>query len=219
VLLLSLLAFAASAQGRKETDGGAALAFEVEKECSRFFSVSAEEEVRLISNRAGFERSETNLGLNGMLLDRKVKIGAYYAFIYLYNADYLFEARHRFYLNVIYKETFEPFTLSWRGRLQGTLRDENRGAYRVNPRYAVKNRIRMEYAIWGSPWKPAVSCEFSNNLNDPESNSPTRIRYQGDVSWRLNRTDYLDFFLRFDQYTSAKDPDAVYLGIKYKLKL
>jgi hypothetical protein len=218
-LLLSLLAAASSAQSRKETNGGAAFAFELEKECSRFFSLSVEEEVRLISNSTGFDRSVTAIGADCALADRRLKIGAHYAFLYLYNNDYLYEPRHRIYLNVLYRETVAPFTLSWRGRLQSTFRDENRGSYRVNPRHVLKNRIRAEYSIWGSPWKPFLSCELSNDLNDPESNTPTRIRYQGGASWRLNRTDHLDFFIRFDRHTSGKDPNAVLLGVEYKIKL
>jgi hypothetical protein len=220
ILLFSVLALASSAQNSgKETDGGASFSFELEKEYGRFFSMSVEEELRLISNSTGFDRSATSIGADCALLGRRLKIGAYYAFIYLYNDDYLYESRRRFYLNMIYRETFGPFTLSWRGRLQETRRDENRGDYRINPRHVLKNRIQAEYSIWGSPWKPFLSGEFSNNLNDPESNAPIRIRYQGGVSWRLNRTDYLDFFIRFDQNTAGQDPNAIFLGVGYKMKI
>jgi hypothetical protein len=218
VLFFFVFAIAVSAQSRKETDGGAAFSFELEKECSRFLSLSVEEEVRLISNNTGFDRSATSLGADYTLIGKRLKIGAYYTFIYLYNNDYLYEPRHRAYINILYKETIAPFTLSWRGHLQSTYRDENRGAYRINPKYVLKNRVQAEYSIWGSPWKPFLSCELSNVLNDPESNAPTRIRYQGGVSWRLNRTDHLDFFIRFDQRTSGKEPNAISLGVKYKIK-
>jgi hypothetical protein len=219
ILFFSVFALASSAQSRKETEGGAAFSFELEKQYSRFFSISMEEEVRLISNNTGFDRSITALGADGALVGGKLKAGAYYAFIYLYNNDYLYEPRHRIYLNIRYKETFEPFALSWRGRLQSAFRDESRGTYRVNPKHVLKNRIQTEYTIWGSPWKPVFSCELSNALNDPESNVSTRIRYQGGVSWRLNRTDHLDFFIRFDQNTSGEDPNTVLLGVEYKIKL
>jgi hypothetical protein len=219
VLCLSLLDVTVSAQSRKESDLGAVLSLELEKEYSRFFSLSIEEEIRLINNNTGFDRSVTSLGANWTLPGGKLKTGAHYAFLYKYNDDHLYEPRHRIRLSVHYREILEPLTLSWRGRLQSTYRDENRGAYRVNPRHVLKNRIRAEYAIWGSPWKPAVSCELSNDLNDPKSNAPTRIRYQGGVSWRLNRTDYLDFFIRFDRHTSGEDADALFLGIEYKIKL
>jgi hypothetical protein len=219
VLFFSAFVLTSSAQSQKMTNGGAIFSFELEKFYNRFLSLSIEEEARLISNNTGFDRSVSSLGANYTLIDKKLKTGIYYAFIYLYNNDYLYEPRHRIYLNVLYKETFEPFVFSWRGRMQSTYRNENRGTYRVNPKYILKNRLQAEYLIWGLPWKPVLACELSRDLNDPESNALTRIRYQGGVSWRLNRTDYLDFFLRFDYYTASKDPNVIFMGIEYKIKL
>jgi hypothetical protein len=214
-----LISFSSLAQTPRETNLGASMSVEVEKELGRFFTLAGEEEVRLMDNTIGFERSVTSLGIDYSFFDRKVKVGAYYAFLYLYNKDYLFESRHRYYLNLSYKETFEPFILSWRGRLQGTYRDENRGEYKINPKYVMKNKIEAAYTIWGSPWKPYLSCDFSTILNEPvRGYELTRLRFQGGASWRLNRTTYLDFFLRFDEYLSDDDPRVLSLGVSYKMK-
>jgi hypothetical protein len=82
----------------------------------------------------------------------------------------------------------------------------------------MKNRIQLEYAIWGKPWKPFVSCELSNELNDPTGNEWTRIRYQGGTSWRLNRTDYMDFFIRYDSYPDFRETQMLSIGVGYKVK-
>ena len=211
--------FLSYSQSKKETNLGASLSLELEKDLSRYFSLNMEEEVRLINNNKGFDRSVTSLGLDYALFNKKVKIGAYYAFIYLYNNDYLFEPRHRYYLNLSFKQPIEQFTLSWRGRLQGTYRDENRGEYKINPKYIMKNKFEVEYAVWGRPWKPYVSCDLSTELNDPKGNDLTRIRYQGGTSWRLNRTDYLNFFVRFDHYMAGDDSNTWAVGVAYKIKL
>jgi hypothetical protein len=213
------LPFASFAQSEQETNVGAIVSVELDKGLSRFFSLSMEEEVRLVDNAIGFDRSVTGLGIDYALFDKKLKLGAYYAFIYLYNGDRLFEPRHRYYFNLSYKETVNSFTLSWRGRVQGTYRDENRGEYKINPKYMMKNRLQVEYAIFGSPWKPFASCELSNELNNPLGNELTRIRYQGGTAWRLNRTDYLDFFVRYDHYTDRREPQVFSVGVGYKVKL
>jgi hypothetical protein len=193
---------------------------ELTKDLNRFFSLGMEEEVRLIDNNIGFDRNITSLGLDYSLFDKRVKVGAYYAFIYLYNNDYLFEPRHRYYFNLSYKQPLGAFTLSWRGRLQGTCRDENRGEYKINPKYIMKNKFEAEYTIFGSPWKPYLSCDLSTSLNDPVLGYELgRTRYQGGVSWRLDRTTYLDFFLRYDRYLSGKDPHVMSIGVSYKMKL
>ena len=141
---------------------------------------------------------------------------AYYNLIYRYNEDRLFEIRHRGYLNLSLRETFGAYTLSWRGRVQGTLRDERVGEYKTNPKYMMKNRLQIEYSIFGSPWQPYLSGELSSELNNPMGNELTRIRFQGGTSWRLNRTDYLDFFLRWDEYLEFKEPRVLSVGIGFK---
>ena len=220
-LLLLLVSLSAFSQSDKETQLGAIMAIEVDKVLGRHFSVALEEEIRLINNNIGFDRSVTTLGLDYSFFNKKAKIGAYYAYIYLYNNDYLFEPRHRFYLNMSYKEVVEPFTFSWRGRLQSTYRDEDIDRYKINPKYVMKNKLEVTYSIWGSPWKPYVSCDFSTILNDPmvDGYDLIRMRFMGGVNWRLNRTTYLDFFLRYDKQMDQRDPNVFSLGVSYKIKL
>jgi hypothetical protein len=219
ILLLLVFPFSLFAQTQRGMDYGAAFSLTGEKDLSRFFTLAMDEEIRIVDNNTGFDRSVTSVGLDYSFFDRKAKIGAYYAFIYLYNNDFLYESRHRYYLNVSYKETFEPFILSWRGRLQGTYRNEDRGAYKINPKYVMKNKFEAAYMIWGSPWRPYLSCDVSTSLNDPvRGYELLRIRYEGGVNWRLDRTTYMEFFLRLDKYLSDTDPHKLSVGINYKVK-
>jgi hypothetical protein len=217
-LLLLLLSFPSFAQREKETDWGASMTVEAEKDLSRKLSLGIEEEIRLSTNNS-FDRNITSVGLDYALINKKLKIGAYYAFIYLSNDDHLYEPRHRYHVNLSYKETLSSFTLSWRGRYQVTYRDENRGEYKINPKQVMKNKLEVEYSIWGSPWKPYISCDFSTLLNDPvRGYELTRLRFQGGTSWRLNKTTYLDFHFRWDEYIRYKEPRLLSLGATYKIK-
>jgi hypothetical protein len=218
LFFLLLVSFSSLAQSQRETGLGASFSLDLEKGLSRFLSLSMNEEIRLIDNRTGFDRTVTSVGLDYSLFNKKIKFGVYYAFIYLYNNDYLFEPRHRYYFNLSYKESVEQFTFSWRGRLQGTYRDENRGEYKINPKYILKNKFEVEYALWGLPWKPYLSCDFSTAMNDPMGNDLNRIRLQGGTNWRLNRTTYLEFFVRYDDYFTKGDDNALSIGACYKIK-
>ncbi|MDR3309050.1 MAG: DUF2490 domain-containing protein [Tannerella sp.] len=214
MLMMMLITSQVSAQ-EQSTDIGLITSVEVEKSLSRHFDLSVEEELRYVG---GFDRSVTSIGSEYALFGRKLKIGAYYALMYVYNNDRLYEVRHRYYGQAAYKTTCQQFSLSWRSRIQGTYRDEARGEYKINPKNILKNRLHIEYSIWGKPWKPFLSCETSHELNNPTGNSLTRIRYQGGVTWRLNRTDYLDFFLRYDDYPDAREVHVLSIGAGYKLK-
>ncbi|OAV71395.1 hypothetical protein Barb6_01432 [Bacteroidales bacterium Barb6] len=214
-ILLPMLSFA---QERANSGLGASLSFELQKGLLRNMDIAVEEEVRLVNNIVGFDRSITSLGLDYSLFENRVKIGACYAFIYRYNNDHLFEPRHRYYLNLSCKQPVNQFTFSWRGRVQGTYRDENRNDYKINPKYMMKNKFEANYAVWGKPWKPYIACELSTELNDPAGNDLIRIRYQGGTGWRLNRTAYLDFFLRYDNYLDGEELNVVAIGAGYRVK-
>lgn len=206
------------AQFERETDLGASLAIELEKNLSQHFSISLEEEVRLVTNEKGFDRNMLTLGLSYSFFER-FKAGIAYCNIHLYNSKHYFENRHRFYATLSYKQPLGDFTLSWRGRFQGTYRNENRGEYKINPKYVLRNKIDLEYKIFGSPWRPSISADFSNTTNDPTGNYFYRVRYQGGVNWRMNRTESMEFFFRFDHYLADEDPHVMALGVTFKKKL
>lgn len=219
-LLFCLLPFVASA----ETRISGILSLSAEKKLNNHFDLNLAEEVRFLDNAILFERNVTSIGLDYSFFERRLKVGGYYAFLYLYNDDApkyndapRFEARHRYYFNLSYKETINRWTFSWRGRWQVTHRDETIGQYKINPKQILKNKFQIEYSIWGRPWKPFISCDLYSDLNNPDGNYLTRIRYQAGTSWRLNRTDYLNFFARYDQYIDRRESGVIALGVGYKL--
>ncbi len=221
-ILLLLLSFSLTgfAQEKKEIDFGSSLSFELQKDITRQITLTAEEEVRIITNNNhGFERSTTTFGADYSIIPKQLKIGFDYGFMYRYNSDYYYEVRHRPSVLLSYKQSFGDYTISWRGRFQGTFRDESRGEYKINPKYVVRNKIDIEYTIFGSPWTPYISADLSYTTNDPMGNELYRIRWQGGTTWRINRTDYMKFFLRYDQNLSLKDPDIISLGVGYQIKL
>jgi hypothetical protein len=218
LILFLLFSSPVLSQQERRTEGGMSMSFAADKVLYGNLNINFEEELRLTTGSNAFDRTAGALGLDYSLFGKKVKIGACYAFIYLYNDDHVYESRHRFFLNLSYRQPIESFTLSWRIRLQETLRDNSRGSYRINPRYVMKNKLEAEYAIWGKPWKPFLSCDFSTNLNDPETRYDlVRLRFQGGIAWRINRTTSMDFFVRWDEYLKNSDPRVVSLGVAYKI--
>lgn len=220
ILFLSFL-FPLTAQNERELDVGAILAFELDKKLYRDWSLSLEEELRFNTgtpHKYGFDDNRITLGLNYKLSTR-FKVGANYCYIYTYNNDYFFESRHRFNASLTYEQPLGDFSLSWRTRFQTTFRDENRGSYKINPKNVWRNKIDLEYKIFGSPWRPSISADFASTLNDPMGNELYRIRYQASLNWRRNRTDSMDFFLRMDHYLVDDDPNVISLGVSYKIRL
>ncbi|MDR2388467.1 MAG: DUF2490 domain-containing protein [Tannerellaceae bacterium] len=216
-ILLLFFSCGLRSQQARGTEGGMLLSLVTERDLYRSLSLSLEEELRLISGGPLPERASGSLGIDYAVGRRHVKIGLYYAFIYLYGEEHVYESRHRFFLNLSYRHSLGPLTFSWRIRLQETLRNESRGSYRINPRYGMKNKLEAEYSPWGKPWKPFLSCDVSTNLNDPETRyDAVRLRFQGGIVRRLNRTTSIDLFVRWDEYLKDLDPRVISIGVTCK---
>ena len=215
-ILLLLFSVALPAQER-ETDVGSMFSVELKKRLGQKFDVSLEEELRLMTNNSnGFDRWVNTVGVDYSIISKKLKAGLYYSHLYLNNSNKYYENRYRYSFSLIYKESFGKYTVSWRGRVQGTCRDENVGEYKINPKYVLRNKLEVEYLIRGSRWKPYLFTETTNTLNDPIGNEIYKIRFQGGSSCRLDRTTYLEFFLRWNEYIVMPDPRVISIGVGYR---
>ena len=200
----------------RETDLGAIFTARLNKDLNRYFGLSFEQEVRLLTNNTGFDRSMSSFGVDYTII-KGLKASVFYNYMYVYNSNFFYESRHRYYANLSYKyQVNRKITLAWRARFQGTYRDENRGEYKINPKYVLRNRLEAEYNILGTRWKPYLSAEVTNTLNDPLGNEIYKLRFQGGTSWRLDRTTYFEFYLRADEYLAGQDPRVISVGIGYK---
>ena len=204
---------------KRETDFGSLFSVELQKGLGQKFDVSVQEELRLLTNNNGFDRLSSTVGVDYAIISKKLKAGLYYSYLYAYNSKHYYENRHRYYFSLTYKESFGRYTLSWRARVQGTNQDENRGEYKINPKYVLRNKLEIEYLIRGIPWKPYFFAEATNTLNDPLGNEIYKLRFQGGVKWRLDRTNYLEFFVRWNEYLVMPEPRVVSIGIGYKKNL
>jgi len=214
-IVLLFISFSLLGQER-ETDLGAIFSVRLNKDLNRFFGLSFEEEIRLLTNNAGFDRLKSDIGIDYTIV-KGLKVGVFYNYIYVYNSDFLYESRHRYYANLSYKYGVNrKLTLTWRTRLQATYRDETRGEYKINPKYVLRNRLEAEYNILGTRWKPYLSAEATNTLNDPLGNEIYKLRFQGGTSFRLDRTTYLEFYLRADEYLTGQDPRVISIGVGCK---
>lgn len=214
-IVLLFISFSLLGQER-ETDLGAIFTVRLNKDLNRHFGLSFEQEVRLLTNNTGFDRSMSSLGVDYTIV-KGLKAGVFYNYMYLYNSNFLYESRHRYYANLSYKYGVNrKLTLAWRTRFQGTCRDESRGEYKINPKYILRNKLEAEYNILGTRWKPYLSAEAANTLNDPLGNEIYKLRFQGGTSWRWDRTTYLEFYLRTDEYLTGQDPRVISIGVGYK---
>lgn len=200
-------------------DAGAITSVAVSKDLGRYSSIKAEEELRFNQNITSFNRSKTTLGLNYSLYRDILMAEVDYNFIYLNGIDN-YEFRHRCSVGLSTQTDIDRFNLGFKSRVQTTWRDENRGSYNFNPKYVWRNKIELNYDIFGSPLKPYISEELFCPLNGAKGFYLNGLRTTAGLKYRLTKHNSVEVQLMYDQEIQQANPQGIIYacaGWTYKL--
>lgn len=183
---------------------------------------SAETELR----SSGFYQHTDRLSLQGEAcydVKKWLKAGALYQVINFYDSKYDdYQLRNRFGAYVQGKKKWGGFTFSLQEQLQLTTKDEsdrikNNGetdTYKVNPSVVWLNKLKMKYHFTDCPLTPAFSAETFYQLNDPDGNTFTKIRYTLSLDYTFARRHHFEISGKLDN--KLDNPENKYiLGIGY----
>ncbi len=219
-LIFLLLCLIVPAKVMSQTfDAGAITSVAVTKDFGRYSSLKAEEELRFDHNVTNFNRSKTTLGLNYSLYRDLLMAELDYNFIYLNDIDKN-EIRHRYSFGLSTQTDIDRFNLGFKSRVQTTWRDENRGSYNFNPKYVWRNKVDLNYDIFGSPLKPSISCELFCPLNGANGFYLDGIRTTAGLKYRLTKHNSIEVQLMYDQEVQQANPRGIIytcVGWTYKL--
>lgn len=205
---------------------GSIIDIEINKKISNL-SLNLEGEYRTRENFSESERIKTTLEAN-YKINKYLKIGAGYSFICYNDIEKEWENRHRYFLEAIGDYNIKRFKFSLRERIQGTYREDiseyNKQGIRmrVNPKYVLRSRAKLEYDYKKSNYSPYLSTELFYTLNDIEENNIYKIRYQIGTEYKINNNNYINAFFRYTTFhnfneDNEDDCDKI-IGIGYKYK-
>jgi len=216
-IYLFLFIFPAFAAHSQTYDFGGAGGYEISHDFNHLWDASLSQELRFNQCFTNYFRFETTAEVYYNLWRKKAKVGVLYSFINKENSDDYYDNRHRFAVQLSYREAFTKWRVSWRGRVQSTLRDEDYGDYKINPKYYFRNKFQVNYLPMHSRFKPNLSCEFYCQLNNPDHNIIDKIRTTVGTDYILTRNSTLEIYLRYDKEIQVKNPANVFmLGAFYK---
>ena len=217
LLALFLSLFATFAAHSQTYDFAGTVGCKVSYSAHRLWDISLTQDLRFNENLTNYARFKTAVGVDYSILPKKLKVGVIYSFLNKENSDFYYDNRHRFTAQLSYRESFPHWRFSWRGRFQSTLRDEDYGDYKVNPKNYLRNKFQVNYILRGSRFKPLASCEFYYQLNNPDHNVIDQIRTTVGCDYILTRNSSLEVFLRYDKEIQVRNPANVYMfGVFYK---
>ena len=203
----------------QSTDFGGILEIDFEKKLKKSFEISFEEEIKFDHCLTQYDRFKSVVNANYILLNKHIKAGISFEYIYKMNDEKIFQNRYRINANIGYYEKIKQFRFNYRIKFQNTFKDELRGEYRVNPEMYLRNRIELGYSFIKKPVKLALSTEFFLRVNNPGQNIIDNVRTVLSADYRLKKQHTLTFFIRADNEIQVNNPENIYyLGIIYKLK-
>ncbi|MDD3320654.1 MAG: DUF2490 domain-containing protein [Paludibacter sp.] len=200
-------------------DFGAISSFAVSENFGRNSSLKLEEELRFDQNINSFNRAKTTLGLNYSLFRKLLVAELDYNFLYL-KSDNIYECRHRASFGLSTETGIRRFDLGFRTKIQSTWRDELRGDYSYNPKYVWRNKLELDYDIFGAPIKPFVSGEIFCPLNGSKGFYLDGCRTTLGLKYKLSKHNSVEFSLLYDQEVQQSNPNGIIYGVvgwNYKL--
>lgn len=190
------------------TDVQMRFGFDLKFNLWRGLSLSVEEDARLKNNLSGFDRSYTYATLS-YRFNPYFKFGVGYTFMAIWHdgkksTDYekYWDFRHRINLDFTGNVSTGRWKFTLRERPLATIRMLSYDPLeKVSPEYTLRSKVEVEYSAMTAPIKPYFAFELSNTLNHSkyiEKNYIDRYRFNIGLKWRLNKSNSIDFFYRFD---------------------
>ncbi len=206
ILFSVLLVLGLSTKSWAQSDDfGAWLSVGLEKKYEKW-TFELEQELRSMENSGELERISTQLGVSYKLC-KPLKIGASYQFISMNDLENeTMQPRHRFNAFVQGKYEWKRFTFSLRERMQLTFKDETERTYKMNPKWSLRSKLKVDYNIAGSPISPFVGFESFYQLNNPDGNKFDGLRYSLGAGYKLNKHHHIDVFGLIDKEINVKNP-------------
>jgi hypothetical protein len=112
------------------------------------------------------------------------------------------------------------FDLGFRTKVQATWRDELRGSYKYNPKYVWRNKLGLDYDIFGLPLKPFISAELFCPLNGAKGFFLDGYRTTLGVKYKISKHHSVELEMLYDQEVQQANPKGIVYGVvgwNYKL--
>lgn len=215
IILLVFFLFFTTAIFAQLHDAGGIGCIGVSKNIGNFTKLGLEQELRFDRGLSSLQRSATSLSADFTIVRRLLKAEIDYSLHYRRENEKQYEYRHRFSAGFVVQQRYARFIFKLRTRGQATLRNENRGDYKYNPKYVWRNRLQIEYNIRKSPFRPYVSAEIFCPINSDYGFFMDAYRIVAGTTYSLSKRSELDFQIRYDQdiQVASSSPNILYGGV------
>ncbi len=207
---LVLLPFISSGQ---IDDVGLWLGISAEKQVTRNASVSLGEQIRFNHDVTTIDVILTDAGFN-YSFSKKFKAEFHYRFIKSNQENY-YSTRHRFYLDLAYKQKVGLITLTLRERIQEQFNDYYSSENGEIPFWTLRSKLTAKFDL-DKKYSPYLGGEVYYAIDNAKEVDQffSRIRYEAGINYEFNRANSVNPFILL-QHTRVVDYNELIYGITY----
>ncbi len=220
-LLLFLTFLSSQVFTQPQNDAGLWLDVNVEKKITQAFSVVFTEEMRMNENITEVGTVLTGLGLEYKFL-KKFRVGVHYRYSNKRRLDDSYDNRHKWYLDVHYKEKIRPVTVILKLRYQSQYTDiysSEKGEVSKDhlvPKITLKYDLKRKFEpyLYGEIY--CIVGTRSEHKYNPGGEPLDQWRVCAGVEYSFNRMHMIDLHYLVNKEENVKDPVTSYVfGLSY----
>jgi hypothetical protein len=198
-------------------DVGVWLGVSIQKPLTRQLDIAFTEQLRLKQDATSIDVILSDLALE-YAISKKFKTAIHYRLINS-NQDTYYSKRHRFYLDVAYKEKIGKVSLTLRERIQQQFNDYYSSETGKIPVWTLRSKLTAKFDL-EKKYMPYLSGEMYYLVDNDEEEDQliSRFRYEAGITYDFNRTHGLNPFVLF-QHSRSPIYDELIFGIVYSLTL
>jgi len=184
----------------------------LQKQITRQLEGSLTEELRLYKDVTTINQLLTEVGIS-YSVSKKIKAGFTYRFINRNQENY-YSKRHRFFVDLAYKEKIKSITLTLRERIQSQFSDYYSSETGKIPVWILRSKITAKFDL-NKKYSPYLAYELYYVLDNPkEIEGISRHRYEAGVNYDFNRVHSINPFLLY-QHLVSPPFDQLSYGLSY----
>ena len=215
VIFLFLL-LAGSMASAQVSDAGLWMSVNIDKKVTQALSFSLTQEVRMNENITEVGNILTDLGAS-YRFGKHFRVGAGYRYSRQRRVDDSYDTRHRFNIDLIWREKIQRTLLSLRFRYESQFTDMYTSPEGLTPKSMIMPRLEVKYNLPGK-FEPFVYGEPYFKINNLVYGPFVQMRLCGGVAYSFNRMHSVDLYYLYQKEYNVKHPQTDYvIGIGYNL--
>ena len=189
----------------QESDANLWTRFALKYDISKNTRLAIEEEFRFFNNASMLEQNHTEIGIKSEIVNR-LKIGAYYRFIYETDIDRDYSLGHRGWLQIEYLLLDKDLEISIRNRLQATVQNVQSSEKGDIPEWYNRYKLSVEYKPKKAVWVPGGDIELWHALKPYGKPSIDKLRATLGLEYRYNSNWRFKMFYALQKELQTANP-------------